>query len=293
MTNKKTILFVVNQLSGTVASYNVPKCIEMFLDLDKFEYRIAYIDHDMDEEKYSKLLGQAKDILVSVGGDGTLLELGQKMMNQNVILGIIPVGSGNGLATHLGYKPRDVEAAFRAINQLKIQPIDVAKINNDYFFSNFGVGLDAAVARDFKIKKRRSLFVYAYLTIKRVIQFPTRKITFKTTTKSESVESYLFNVFNSNLFGYGVGLLPWANAFDGKLDVGYIRKTNILSFTWAGICILIKKPKWSRAIKYFSTDEITIYNDALMEYQVDGDPKTTKGNLTISVIPKQLSFIIP
>ena len=55
MTNKKTILFVVNQLSGTVASYNVPKCIEMFLDLDKYEYQVAYIDHDMDEEKYSKL----------------------------------------------------------------------------------------------------------------------------------------------------------------------------------------------------------------------------------------------
>jgi diacylglycerol kinase (ATP) len=290
---KKSILFVVNQLSGTVSSYNIPKCIEMFLDHSQFVYKTHFIEHGMEQTKYEDLLSQAWDIIVSVGGDGTLLDIGQKILHSKSILGIIPIGSGNGLASHMGYIPRDIEAAFVAINNLKTDRIDVASINDSYFFSNFGYGLDAVVAKDFKIKKKRSLFVYAFLTLKRIIGMKAQKVVYKTATSENAVETYLFNVFNSNLFGYNVGMLPWASARDGKLDVVYLKKTNLLFLAWAGICILCKRPNWSKQICFFETEDITILNNEKLEYQIDGDPKLSRGDIQINVLPQKLEMIIP
>jgi diacylglycerol kinase (ATP) len=291
---KQKILFVINNLSGTVSKYNIPKCIDMFLDKEKYEFSKLFIDHEMDEEKYSEKLNRNWDIIVSVGGDGTLLELGQKIMDRNITLGIIPIGSGNGLATHIGYKPRDIEGAFRAVNVGNTKSLDVASVNeNNYFFSNFGIGIDSVVARDFKIKKKRSFFVYSYLTIRRLLTIKSNKIHYKTATNDVTVDTFLFNVFNSNLYGYNVGLLPWASAFDGKLDVVYLKKVNIFKMAWAGICILIKKPNMSNDLVYFETEEVTIINTSKAYYQVDGDPMQTEENLTIKVLPGKLKMIVP
>lgn len=160
--NKKRILFIVNNLSGTVSQYNIPKCIDMFLDTDKFDPSLLFIDAQMTEELYETKLNTPWDMIVSVGGDGTLLELGQRLIDRNIPIAMVPVGSGNGIATHVGYTPRDIRGAFDAINTANTKAIDVAQINDQYFFSNFGMGLDAKVAKDFKIKKKRSLFVYAF-----------------------------------------------------------------------------------------------------------------------------------
>jgi diacylglycerol kinase (ATP) len=291
---KKKILFVINNLSGTVSQYNIPKCIDMFLDKEKFDAKSISIEHNMDESSYMSKLEEHWDIIISVGGDGTLLELGQKLMQRDIALGIIPIGSGNGLATHIGYKPRDIEGAFRAINSMKTAAIDVASMNGkDYFFSNFGIGIDSAVARDFKIKKKRSFLVYTMLTLRRLMSIKVNKIRYKTATEEVEVESYLFNVFNSNLYGYNVGLLPWASAFDGKLDVVYLKKVNIFKMAWAGICILLKKPNMSKSLVFFETEEITILNRERIDYQIDGDPKYTSENIHIKVLGGRLKMIVP
>ena len=88
-------------------------------------------------------------------------------------------------------------------------------------------------------------------------------------------------------------MLPWASARDGKLDVVYLEKTNFLFLAWAGICIFIKRPNWSKHIHYFETEEITILNNEKLEYQIDGDPKLTRENIHIKVIPHKLEMIIP
>lgn len=296
ISHKKNILFIVNNLSGTVSSYNIPKCIDMFLDLDLYEPKLLFIDAQMTDDIYAAQLATEWDMIVSVGGDGTLLELGQRLIDRPIPIAIIPVGSGNGIATHVGYTPRDIRQAFDAINNAKTQAIDVAQINNHYFFSNFGMGLDAKVAKDFKIKKKRSLWVYTSLTLKRVLKLKAKIIKYRIEDKEFEVSTYLFNIFNSNLYGYNIGLLPWASAFDGILDVVYLKSVSFWRLPWASFCILIKKPQWSSAIEYFTTREITIlnYKNKKMGYQVDGDPKKSKReDLNIRVLPSKLELIVP
>lgn len=289
----KKILFVVNNLSGTVSQYNIKKCVEIFLDHEKYNSSLFYIDSETNPSEYISLFDKNYDIIVSVGGDGTLLEIGQNIIDKNITLGIIPIGSGNGLATHLGYKPREIENAFKAINSEKIVPIDVATINGEYFFSNFGYGIDALIAKDFKIKKKRSLLVYSTLTIKRILNIKPTFISYITDGKEYSAETYLFNVFNSNLFGYNVGLLPWASAFDGKLDLVYLRKASWWKFPFITLCILLKKPQWSSDLIFSEITDITIKNPNKIEYQVDGDPKLTKSDIQINILPSKLNVIVP
>lgn len=296
VTPKKKILFIVNNLSGTVSQYNIPKCIDMFLDTDKYDSSLLFIDAQMTEELYETKLNAPWDMIVSVGGDGTLLELGQRLIDRNIPIAMVPVGSGNGIATHVGYTPRDIRGAFDAINTANTKAIDVAQINDQYFFSNFGMGLDAKVAKDFKIKKKRSLFVYAFLTIRRVFKLKAKIIKYKLDEKEYEVSTYLFNIFNSNLYGYNIGLLPWASAFDGELDVVYLKSVAFWRLPWASFCILIKKPQWSSALEFFTTKEITIINfkNKKMGYQVDGDPKKSKReDLTIKVLPSKLRLVVP
>jgi diacylglycerol kinase family enzyme len=158
------------------------------------------------------------------------------------------------------------------------------------------MGLDAKVAKDFKIKKKRSLFVYAFLTIRRVFKLKAKIIKYKLGEKEYEVSTYLFNIFNSNLYGYNIGLLPWASAFDGELDVVYLKSVSFWRLPWASFCILIKKPQWSSALEFFTTKEITIINfkNKKMGYQVDGDPKKSKReDLTIKVLPSKLRLVVP
>jgi YegS/Rv2252/BmrU family lipid kinase len=290
----KKILFVVNNLSGTVLQYNIKKIIELNLDPETFDHDIFYIDHNTASKEYDALFEKNYEVIVSVGGDGTLLEIGQQIIDKPTMLGIVPIGSGNGLATHLGYVPRDIDAAFAAINKMKTLEIDVAKLNNDYFFSNFGYGLDAKIAKDFKVKKKRNLFVYTWLTMRHLFNLKTRKIRYAVAGKEYTVKTILFNVFNSNLFGYNVGLIPWASAFDGKLDLVYLEKFPIWKMPYISFCILIKKPNWVKEMHYHTIDEIYIYNDKeKINYQIDGDPKRTNEDISIKVLPKKLKVIVP
>ena len=287
-------LFVVNNLSGTVSKYNISKIVELNLDTDKFQYSFFYIDEKTNPNDYQAIFEINYDVIVSVGGDGTLLEIGQNLINQKTILGIVPIGSGNGLATHLGYKPRNIEQAFDAINRLEVVEIDAAQINESYFFSNFGYGIDAKIAKDFKTKKNRGFLVYSWLTVKRFFKLKTQKVAYKIHGETFKVQTYLFNVFNSNLFGYNVGLIPWASAFDQKLDLVYLKKFPFWKLPYISFCILIKKPQWIKEMVYQEMEEIEIINNkGKMKYQVDGDPKITKENLKIKIIPKALRVVKP
>jgi len=290
---KKNILFVVNNLSGTVAKYNIPKCIDMFLDKDLYDYKTYFIDNVHDEAVYASLFESPIDIVVAVGGDGTILEMGSKLVEKNLTLAIVPIGSGNGLASHIGYVPRDIEAAFNAINKGKTIDLDVAKANDKYFFSNLGVGLDAVIAKKFKTKKKRNFFSYAYLTISSLFPLEFHKVKYTLKNETKEVDAMLFNVFNSNFYGYNVGLLPWASATDGKLDLVYLSKFNILKMPYIAFCILIKKPNWVKEMYYEQMDHIEIEQKNKSEYQLDGDPIKNGKTLQISLLPGKLKTIIP
>jgi len=164
--NKKKIQFIINPISGVGRHNLIEKYIDKRIDKAVFDYDISYTKHQLHG---TQIAGEAikinYEIIVAAGGDGSINEIAQKLIGSNTILGIIPTGSGNGLAHHLNI-PVNILQAIDVINKLKTIKIDTATINNNIFVSIAGVGFDAHVAKKFAKAKKRGFLTYFKIVLR-------------------------------------------------------------------------------------------------------------------------------
>jgi Sphingosine kinase and enzymes related to eukaryotic diacylglycerol kinase len=160
MTNKKKIVFIVNPISGTQGKKAILKIVDERIDKEKIEYEIIetkYAGHAISIADEAAKNGT--DIAVAIGGDGTINEVARSLVHTSTALGIIPCGSGNGLARHLNI-PMDPKGAVDVINDGETICIDYGKINSRPFFCTCGVGFDAFVSLKFADSGKRGLLTY-------------------------------------------------------------------------------------------------------------------------------------
>lgn len=292
---KQKIAFIINPFSGSVKKRNIPEAIEKYLDLTKYDYEIIYTEYSGHAIEIAKSLStNGTDIICAVGGDGSLHEIGNGIMNDSITLAVLPVGSGNGIATHLGYKPRNLPYAFDIINTGFTTRIDVGTINQKKFYSVFGVGIDGHIAYEYKHRTKRSFFAYASLVTKQLLtalKFHDLEFTLNGVDRKEKVLTLCG--FNSDQFGYSVGIVPWASAKDGLLEVAILKKFNPIKLPWITFCLLIKKPTWISELELHSVTELSIKKNELMKFQMDGDPFIFSEDLHISLANAAVKFIVP
>lgn len=292
---KSNIAFIVNPFSGSVKKRNIPEAIELYLDHNKYNYTIHYTEYSGHATDIARKLSDTNiDVIVAVGGDGSIHEIGNGLTNPNITLGILPIGSGNGLATHLGYKPRNLADAFDIINKGYSVNIDVGVINQTKFFSVFGVGLDANIAYDYKTRRNRNFFAYAFLVVKQslfYLNFFDIEFHIENTWRKEKI--LIISGFNSDQFGYNFGIVPWASAQDGRLDICILKKFNRLKLLWVTICLLLKKPKWIKEMELVATDQMIIKKNDAIKFQMDGDPFELKEDLHISMLKTSFPILVP
>ncbi|HOI88789.1 MAG TPA: acylglycerol kinase family protein, partial [Lentimicrobium sp.] len=148
---KKKILFIVNPVSGVHQSRKamLTNLADEVLDKQRFEWQIVFSESADQVRELSREAAEAgTDIIAAVGGDGTVNQVVKGLYGSNSVLALIPAGSGNGLAHHLGIPVETVES-LALINTMNVKQIDTISINNDLFVSIAGVGFDALVARKF------------------------------------------------------------------------------------------------------------------------------------------------
>lgn len=273
----------------------MPEAIDQFLDHKQYDYEIHYTQYSRHATEIAReLSNKSIDILVAVGGDGSIHEIGNGITNPNISLAILPIGSGNGLATHLGYKPRNLAYAFDIINRGHQVSIDVGMINTTKFYSVFGIGLDANIAYDYKNRRRRNFFAYTWLVIKQSLthlRFHDIEFNINQTWRKEKL--LILSGFNSDQFGYNFGIVPWASATDGQLDICILKKFNPIKLPWIALCLVIKKPTWIKEMELVQTDHLKIKKNAAIKFQMDGDPFPLQEDLNISMIKKSLPVLVP
>ena len=166
--NKKKIIYsIINPISGTGKQKVVEYLIEKFLDFSKFEITIKYTEKPKHAIEISKQSVTEYDIIVAVGGDGSVNEVAKALINSNAILGIIPTGSGNGLSRHLKI-PMNLKKAVSNLNNLNIQEIDTATINGYHFLGTAGIGFDAHIGWKFSTAKKKRFLDILKNNLKRV-----------------------------------------------------------------------------------------------------------------------------
>lgn len=238
---KTSVLFIINPISGTRLRSNVRHAVNRFLDKNKFDYKFKYTAFAGHAEELSRDAVQNKtDIIVAVGGDGTINEVASQMIGSDSVLGIIPLGSGNGLARHLGI-PRIMPWAIRQINKYNVTSIDTATLNGVPFISIAGVGFDAKVARLFSRSQKRGFFTYAHLITNNFIKYKPKKYIIRFEDGRTIKPRALFISFaNSNQFGYNTAIAPNARLKDGKLDVCIAEKPNFFELPIVANLLLLR-----------------------------------------------------
>lgn len=290
---KKDIYFIVNPVSGTTNKSNIPEQAKTILDSSRFNFQIKrteYAGHGYELARQAAADGI--DYVIAVGGDGTVNEVGRGLINSDTAMGIIPLGSGNGLARDLGIST-NVKKAMSFLNQEKVIVMDYAKANDRIFFCTCGIGFDAIVADKVAGSKNRGFLMYLQ---KMISTFFTRKPdTYKIIYPEGTIEQQMFLVTcaNTGQYGYNAYIAPHADVQDGLLDITILKPINLLNVPKIGIQMFKKTLYKNKKMIGIKTNEVTISRDKEGPMHLDGDSYIMGKEIHVQIIPKGLKMLVP
>lgn len=295
MEEKKKILFIINPISGVYGKEGIPEKIKQYIDYIKYDYAIRnteYAGHATEIAKQA--VAEGYKVVVAVGGDGSINEVAQALMGTSTALGIIPYGSGNGMAGHLQIPVRNAAAAIDVLNTGKTISIDY--VNSDFrpFFSTAGFGFDAHAARRFKSQVMRGFFSYFIATIREIL-YHYKPIHAKVQIDDIEIEDeiYLFSMFNASQYGYKMGIFPNTSMQDGIMDVILLRKFKMYKLLWVVGCLAMKRPDMVKEAELFRAKRVKIFGRQKTVLQIDGDTFIHHGDVSYEIVPRALQIIVP
>lgn len=291
---KNRILFIINPASGKRKKQDISNLIHEKIDADRFEINISYTESPGHASRLSKkAVDSGVDVIVAVGGDGTINEVASEMINSEVILGIIPGGSGNGLARHLGI-PHDVPKALTLINECHSTKIDTAQVNGMPFVSIAGTGFDALVAKKFAKSQQRGFIAYFNIVTQYYFKYKPRKYKLLFDDHPSITLRALFISFaNSNQFGYNTTIAPNAKLNDGKLDICIVKKPELIEIPVIANLLLLKRIDKSEHVSIIQSSGLVVKRKKKSMVNIDGEPVKTENTLHIKINPLSLNVIIP
>lgn len=269
---KKKALFVVNPISGIGKQKKIETILKENLDQDVFDYSVRYTEHiHHGTEIAREAVDQGYDCIVAVGGDGSVNDVAQGLKDSTAIMGIIPCGSGNGLARSLKI-PLSPASAVKLLNQQNELAIDTIVINDRYISVNAaGVGFDAYIARLMKAAKTRGFAAYTNLILREYASYQnnTYRITIDGQTHERS--AWFIAVANGRQFGYNLSVAPKANLSDGLIDISIIDKIPIDHILITAPMAFMNLLDHSQHAEMFRAKEVIIEGNVHKWVNIDGE----------------------
>lgn len=295
------IIYIINPIAGT----RTKKGLQQLIEKKTTERNIPFqVFPSVASGDYSFLLSvieeqKITDIIIA-GGDGTVSQVVDSLMGCNVNFGIIPCGSGNGLA-YAAKIPRDPLKALDTIFTGNPSPTDGFYINEKFACMLCGLGFDAKVAHDFARQPKRGLATYIKQVIKNFFAAKTHFFELTVNEKSFSTEAYFISIANSNQFGNNFTIAPKASLSDGLLDIVIVTNQSKLSVLLQTLKQIRGKNKLEtdsieekkKGVIYFQAAGLSIKNLSEAPLHIDGDPAETPAELKIKIKKKCFRLIQP
>jgi lipid kinase, YegS/Rv2252/BmrU family len=281
----------MNPISGTSDKKDIPYLIEELLDKEQFDYSIReteYAGHAYEIAKESK--EQGIDIVVAVGGDGTVNEVGRALVHSNTALGIIPTGSGNGLARHL-LIPMKIKGAIQVLNDCEITDLDYGIINEHPFFCTCGVGFDAFISEKFAEAGKRGPITYLENILKEGLKYEPETYEIEAENGTIKKKAFLISCANASQYGNNAYIAPQASMSDGMIDVIIMEPFDALEASQISIEMFNKTLDKNNKIKTFRSKEIKIYRKAPGVIHYDGDPIETGKEIVVTLKEKGIKIL--
>lgn len=290
--DKKRIIFIMNPISGTISKAGIPEIIEHTLDHDKFDYEIRYTERAGHATKIAReAMTNNVDIVVAVGGDGTVNEVAKAVVHSNTALGIIPCGSGNGLARHL-MLPINIKKSIQIINECEIHDLDFGVINDFPFFCTCGMGFDAFVSMKFAESGKRGPITYAENILREGLKYKPETYTIEDETGTKKYEAFLISIANASQYGNNAYIAPQASMSDGLMDVIIMEPFDVLEAPQVSFDMFNKTLNKNSRIKTFTCKELHIHRSKPGVIHYDGDPVMTGKDIEVKLHEKGIKIIV-
>lgn len=290
----KYIHFIINPISGD-GKHNLSRTVlEKYFSEKEFKIAVDYSNHKHHAIMLThNAVAKNPDYIVACGGDGTINEVASCLVNTQIKLGIISISSGNGLASNLKI-PKLLEEATLVIKNGKTQFIDIGKVNQQYFFSNMGIGIDALIIKKYECYKKRTLTSYIKASLKASLQYKPIKAILSFNNQIINSNAFMLFISNSNEMGYGMSLTPNASLIDGKLNLVLIPKISSINQIKLGLHVVSKKAEVFKMAQHSLIENIAVElpEKIFVDIQLDGEYHNLKTNkIEVSVIKNGLEIV--
>ena len=290
---KRSIVFIINPISGTGSKDVIPSLIERHIDRDIYDVELRFTKYAGHAQKIAtQCKDEGKDIVVAVGGDGTVNEVARSIIDSKTALGIVPCGSGNGLARHL-MLPMSVKGALDVINVGLIHQLDYGVIDNHPFFCTCGMGFDAFISKKFADAGKRGMLTYLENVLLEGLSYEpdTYEITLDG-NDAQRYKAFLVSVANASQYGNDAYIAPQASMSDGLLDVVIMEPFDIIEAPQVGIELMNKTIDKSSKIKCFKAKDIMIRRSKPGVIHFDGDPVEAGTDLHVTLHTKGIQIVV-
>lgn len=232
------------------------------------------------------------DVVYAVGGDGTVHETAKRLIGRGLALGVVPTGSGNGFARHIGL-PMDLRASLQSCRGGRIVTIDTARVNGMPFLATMGVGFDAAIAEAFANAGTRGLRTYVIVGLREIRRFRAASYDISIDGAASTRRAFVVAVANAAHYGNNARIAPLASLQDGVLDVVVVDDVSLLQAAALLPRLFRGTIDRSKHVTIAQGTRIEIHRPTAGPAHLDGEPVSLPEHLEIEVVPRSLRVLIP
>ncbi|MBK8967548.1 MAG: diacylglycerol kinase family lipid kinase [Saprospiraceae bacterium] len=289
----KRIVFIVNPKAGTNLQKHIRGSVEKHLDHRSFTYGIWHTEKPGHAAELArKAQAEGYDIVVAVGGDGSINEVASVLLHSDTVLGMIPAGSGNGLAMHLGYG-RDIDKAIQKLNTATVKTIDCGSLNGRTFVNLAGIGFDGFVAKQMKGSNWRGFLPYFIKSLKAGLTYTPRNCTIETESQTITKKCFVITVANGPMYGYSFQIAPDAQLDDGLFSVVLFKDVPRWQYFAAIPSSLKGKIYDAGFVEHFSAKRVKVASEGRNFVHIDGESIELSGDLEFEMVPMALKILVP
>ncbi len=286
--NKKKALIILNPTSGIPP---VNFLVSKELDLRKHEISYSKSLSVADTESLIKENLNNYDVFIAAGGDGTVHTVASKLVGSDKILGVLPLGSGNGFAKEFGFR-LNVRSLISNVKRCDTVDIDVIEVNDKLCLNVAGIGLDSFVAHSFSTLKLRGFLPYVALTFKTFLQLRPFHVTIKSEGETIVDEKlFVLTIANTRQFGNNAFIAPLALPNDGKIDIVLIKPFPKILGSLFIVRLFTKRINKSKYVRHIQTDKEIVIETDETRFHIDGEPLKISGKVVVRIKKETLKVL--
>ena len=293
MTKRRHILAIINPVSGTGSKDKIPRLIDTVVDQEKNDVSIVmseYAGHA--HEIATQAVNDGIEIVIAIGGDGTVNEVGSALCGTDTALAIVPSGSGNGLARHLRIS-MNASRALQVLNNGVVGQFDYCRINDRPFFCTCGMGFDAAVSYKFSNEGTRGFITYIKTALSEYIKYQPQDYVINIDGTELKEKAFVIACCNAAQYGNNAYIAPRATMQDGLIDVTVMHPFNMIESPLIGARLFLRQLNHDNHVSIYRGKHVIIERNQDDIVHIDGDPLVMPARVEIENVSRGIHILVP